>query len=98
VDLDGGAPREIRFVARVEFLRDRTPLPPVRVLEPGSEHPARGLRGLGLSPDGKSIALIALEKLWVFEPGLGLLLMSLWTPPASLGLRTEKKLPGVPVQ
>ena len=47
-DLEGRAPREIRFVARVELPRERTALPPVRVAEPGSERPARGLRGLAL--------------------------------------------------
>jgi Tol biopolymer transport system component len=68
-DLDGRLPREIRFAARVELLRERTPLPPVRVAEPGSERPARGLRGLALAPDGRSIALLALQQLWVFPPG-----------------------------
>ena len=68
-DLEGRAPREIRFVARVALPRERTTLPPVRVAEPGSERPARGLRGLALSPDGQSIALMALQQLWVFPPG-----------------------------
>jgi Tol biopolymer transport system component len=68
-DVEGRAPREISFVARVEIPRERTVLPPVRVAEPGSERPARGLRGLALSPDGHSIALMALQQLWVFPPG-----------------------------
>ena len=68
-DLEGGTPREIRFVARVELPREQTSLPPVRVAEPGSERAARGMRGLALSPDGQSIALVALQHLWVFAPG-----------------------------
>ncbi len=68
-DLEGHAPREIRFVARVEIPRERTNLAPVRVAEPGSERPARGLQGLALAPDGQSIALMALQQLWVFTPG-----------------------------
>jgi Tol biopolymer transport system component len=68
-DLEGRATREIRFVARVELPRERATLPPARVAEPGTDRPARGLRGLALAPDGQSIALMALRQLWVFTPG-----------------------------
>jgi Tol biopolymer transport system component len=69
LDLETRAPRQVRFAARVELIRKRTALPPVRVAEPGAERPARGMRGLALSPDGKMIALMALRRLWVFAPG-----------------------------
>lgn len=68
-DLEGRAPREMRFVARVEIARQRTTFRPVRVAEPGSGRPARGLQGLAIAPDGQSIALMALRHLWVFPPG-----------------------------
>ena len=69
LDLEKRAPQEIRFIARVELVREQTALPPVRVAEPGAERPTRGLHGLALSPDGKVIALMALQRLWVFAPG-----------------------------
>ena len=69
VDPNGMVRKEIRFVARVELDREQATLPLIRLAVPGSERPARGMRGLGLSPDGRLIALMAMGKLWVFEPG-----------------------------
>jgi Tol biopolymer transport system component len=69
----GGEPVSIPFAARVQFERKVVALKPIRFAEPGSEQPARGFRGLALSRDGKTIAMIALGKLCIFAPGACLL-------------------------
>jgi Tol biopolymer transport system component len=66
VSESGGPPREIRFLARVEFERHEPALPAVRFPEPGEAVPVRGHKGAVLSPDGGRIALIALGQLWVW--------------------------------
>jgi Tol biopolymer transport system component/imidazolonepropionase-like amidohydrolase len=69
VPAGGGTPTEIPFTARVTFQRQELTPRPVRFAEPGTLHPARGHMGLALSPDGERIAMVALSRLWVFEPG-----------------------------
>ena len=66
ITASGGTPHEISLVARLSLVRKRSQLRPVRFSPPGVERPARGHRGLALSPDGKRIAMIALGNLRVF--------------------------------
>jgi imidazolonepropionase-like amidohydrolase/Tol biopolymer transport system component len=66
----GGAPEPIPFRARFSFQR-RQPAAPhvVRFPDPGTEHVARGFTDIALSPDGRTVALIALDSLWLVRPG-----------------------------
>jgi Tol biopolymer transport system component/cytosine/adenosine deaminase-related metal-dependent hydrolase len=59
----GGTPVAIPFNARVSFPRKRATLPPVRFAIPGSAREARGFTSIALSPDGASLAIIALDSL-----------------------------------
>lgn len=69
ISAEGGAPAEIPFSARVEFVRRAARLAPVRFPRAGANLSATGFMGLALSPSGSRIALIALDTLWVFRPG-----------------------------
>jgi Tol biopolymer transport system component len=65
----GGAPTEIPFTAHVRFDRRVPVLRPVRFPQPGVETTARGHAGAALAPGGTRVAMIALSRLWVIEPG-----------------------------
>lgn len=61
----GGASVVIPFSARLTMTRTVHRLPHARLREPGDNLPARAFLGLALSPDGGTIAAIALGKLWI---------------------------------
>jgi Tol biopolymer transport system component len=69
INLSDGINRRIQFNAHVEFDRYEPELPAVKFPNPGEVVPARGHMGLTLSPGGKKIAKLALEKLWVWTIG-----------------------------
>jgi len=69
IPVDGGPSREIPFTARLSFNQDKTKLRPVQFPKPGEVRPARGHMGLGISPDGEWIAVIALGRLWAWQVG-----------------------------
>ena len=65
----GGVPAEIPFRARLSIARRRAALPPVRFANPAEERVATGFTGIALSPDGKQIAMIALDSLRICDVG-----------------------------
>jgi Tol biopolymer transport system component len=66
---DGGPPAAIPFTVRVAFQRPAVVLPPARFPEPGRRQAVRAFMGLALSPDARSVGLLALGRLWVMTPG-----------------------------
>ena len=69
VPSSGGAPVEIPFRARVSLTRRRAALVPVRFAQPSEERVAKGFTSIAISPDGKQIAMIALDSLRIGDVG-----------------------------
>jgi imidazolonepropionase-like amidohydrolase/Tol biopolymer transport system component len=71
VPASGGEAAAIPFVAPVRFERPRAALTPVGFPAPGVERPAIGFRfhGLVLAPEGRRVALSALDSVWIWTVG-----------------------------
>jgi imidazolonepropionase-like amidohydrolase/Tol biopolymer transport system component len=71
VPVSGGMAAVIPFVAPVRFERQHAALTPVGFPAPGVERPAIGFRfhGLVLAPEGRRIALSALDSVWIWTIG-----------------------------
>ena len=69
VSAAGGMPSEIRFGAELSFERPRHALPQARFPEPGKPASVRAFMGLALSPDARSVGMLALGRLWVMPVG-----------------------------
>ena len=65
----GGPPKEIPFTVNLSITRQQRALPAARFPEPGRSEPARGFMGLALAPDGRSVGVLALGKLWIIPVG-----------------------------
>jgi dipeptidyl aminopeptidase/acylaminoacyl peptidase len=69
VSPNGGSSQVIPFHARVTMPRRRVALKPATFANPGEERVAKGLSSVALSSDGKRIAMIALDTLWICDVG-----------------------------
>jgi Tol biopolymer transport system component len=65
----GGAPSEIPFTVNLSITRERRTLPQSRYPDPGLAQPVRAFMGLAISPDARSVAMLALGKLWLMPVG-----------------------------
>jgi Tol biopolymer transport system component len=71
VPASGGTPAEIRFTADLSLQRARRSLPPLPFPEPGRPQHVRAFMGLALSPDARTVGMLALGKLWIMPVGGG---------------------------
>ncbi|MDP3774053.1 MAG: amidohydrolase family protein [Gemmatimonadales bacterium] len=69
VDTGTDSRRRIPLRARLNVSSTRRELPPLGFPAPATPQSARGFRALELSPDGRRIAMVALDSLWLFAPG-----------------------------
>jgi Tol biopolymer transport system component len=69
VSATGGAPAEIPFTADLSFRRPRRSLPQARFPEAGRPQHVRAFMGMALSPDARTVGMLALGKLWVMPVG-----------------------------
>jgi len=65
----GGVPTAIPFRARVTLPRRRATVPPIRFAPPGATRVAKGFTSIALSSNGRRIAMIALDSLWIGDAG-----------------------------
>ena len=65
----GGTPTEIPFSAELSLQRPRRSLPQTAFPEPGQPQHVRAFMGLALSPDARTVGMLALGKLWVMPVG-----------------------------
>lgn len=70
-DVTARTRREIPFSATVDFMRRTPDLPAARFPRPGDEVRPRLLTGFSISPDGRQLAIMTLNGLWLAatEPG-----------------------------
>jgi Tol biopolymer transport system component len=65
LDLATRARREIPFSATIDFQRREAALAPIRFPAPGEDRAVTYASGYALSPDARSVAIIALSRLWI---------------------------------
>ncbi|TFG42392.1 MAG: hypothetical protein E4H43_03200, partial [Bacteroidia bacterium] len=69
VQAEGGQSKEIPFTAYLTFSREQPKLKSVQFPKPNQKMMAYGNMGMAISPDGNKIAIIALNRLWVWDIG-----------------------------
>jgi Tol biopolymer transport system component len=69
ISVERGSPKEIPFVAHLDFSQKQAVLNPVKFPEAKNIQQTRGHMGFAISPDGEKIAAIALGKLWAWQIG-----------------------------
>lgn len=81
----GGPATEIPFVADLQLSRARYARSAPHLTRPGARDTARGFAGLAIAPDGRSIGMLALGKLWLIDRH-GTSRASMDVPPSANGL------------
>jgi Tol biopolymer transport system component len=65
LDVGSSVPQPVPFRATVDFVRAAPDPPSVRFQAPGERVQMRTSSGIALAPDGRAMAIIALNRLWV---------------------------------